>query len=198
MPHIFEKYENDDVLKLIRENPVAWIVPEDQRTFPALLPMLVECDADGAPTSLLGHVPKHHALAEAFKARPSARFLFLGPHGYISPEHLSDKNWAPTWNYASVQIDGDVALDDSLTDEALETLVAHMEAGRADPWTVAHLGERYDSLRRRVIGFRAQITAIRARFKLGQDESAGAFDEILAGLPAPDLARWMRAFRRRQ
>ncbi|MFC2952720.1 FMN-binding negative transcriptional regulator [Marinicaulis aureus] len=186
---------DQDIIRLIREHPLAWVLPQDQGVFPVLLPMLVECDATGAPVSLLGHVPKAHPLAVAFKSDGRARFLFLGPHGYISPELVSNKDWAPTWNYAALQIDGDVTIDEKLTDEALGALVEQMEQGRASPWSVSMLGDRYDLLRARVVGFRARISNIHARFKLGQDESQTAFGEIVDCLSDPDLSSWMKRFR---
>jgi transcriptional regulator len=195
MPSPFEQWKNEDVVRLIREHPMAWVVPKNQDAFPVLLPMLVECGADGAPASLLGHVPKHNPLAGTLLKDGAARFLFLGPHAYISPESMSDKDWAPTWNYASAQLDCVVDLDDRLTEEALEKLVSHMEEGRAQQWSVAMLGARYGKLRSQVIGFRARIVGMRARFKLGQDESETAFGEILEGLGDGDLADWMRRFR---
>lgn len=196
MPGIFEQWRNEDVIRLIRENPLAWVVPADQSVFPVLLPMLVECNQAGTPVSLLGHVPKARPLAGALHRQGDARFLFLGPNAYISPEFVSDKNWAPTWNYASAQVDGMVEISDSLTEEALETLVSHMEEGRSEPWTTSMLGERYAKLRTQVIGFRARIERVRANFKLGQDESEPVFAEIADGLESPDLSGWMRRFRR--
>ena len=195
MKQAVEPLADEDIVRLIREYPLAWIVPHDPAVFPALLPMLVECDGAGAPVSLLGHMPKNHPLVSAFKADGRGRFLFLGPHGYISPELMSNKDWAPTWNYAAAQIDGDVKFEDTLIHEALETLVKHMEQGRAEPWTAAMLGERYSALSARVVGFRVRISGMRARFKLGQDEGDGAFGEIVDGLSDPHLSSWMKRFR---
>ncbi len=108
---------------------------------------------------------------------------------------MSNKNWAPTWNYAAVQIDTNVTIDDSLTGEALDALVDHMERGRAAPWSISMLGDRYASLKARVVGFRAEILDIRAKFKLGQDENQTAFGEIVDGLGDPALSSWMKHFR---
>ena len=192
---IYEYWSHTDLVDLIRRYPLAWIVPQATDAAAMLCPMLIECDADGKPSSLLGHLPKRHSLASVFRPEGLATFLFLGPHGYVSPEHLSDKNWAPTWNYASAQLVCSVRLDDRLTKEALETLVRHMEKDRPAPWDIAALGERYGVLRSRVIGFRAQIIRTRAKFKLGQDETQTAFGEIAAGFEDADLVRWMKRFR---
>jgi transcriptional regulator len=187
--------ESEDIARLIADYPLAWIVAAGAPGAATPMPLLLECDEDGASRSLLGHLPRAHPLVAAFAAEPRGLFLFQGPHGYISPEYLTDKDWAPTWNFAVVVIEADVALDAALTDEALRQLVARMECDRAEPWTVAAMGARYATLRDRVIGFRATITNCRARFKLGQDESGETFAAIVNGLGDIPLARWMRAAR---
>lgn len=194
---IFDRWTHTDLADLIRQYPLAWVVPQAAGAVPMLFPMLVECDAVGKPVSLLGHLPKRHPLSHVFKSDGAATFLFLGAHGYISPEHLSNKNWAPTWNYASAQLDCVVELDADLTETALETLVDYMEKDRAQPWDISALGERYGALRSSVLGFRARILRMRGRFKLGQDEAETAFDEITQGLDDADLAEWMKRFRSR-
>lgn len=186
---------NDEIARLIDAHPLGWIVAPSAPGAATPMPLLLERDADGAPRSLLGHLPRAHPLVAAFAAEPRGLFLFQGPHGYITPEYLSNKDWAPTWNFAVVVIEADVAFDSVLTDEALRQLVAHMERDRAEPWRVEAMGARYATLRDRVIGFRATITSCRPRFKLGQDESDEAFAEIVAGLEDDELARWMRAAR---
>lgn len=186
---------NEDVARLIAACPLAWIVAAGAPGAATPMPLLLECGEDGAPHSLLGHLPRAHPLVTAFLAQPRGVFLFQGPHGYITPEYLSDKDWAPTWNFAVVVIEAEVAIDAALTDEALRRLVTHMERDRAEPWSVEAMGARYATLRDRVIGFRATITSCRPRFKLGQDESDKAFAEIVAGLGDRPLARWMRAAR---
>ena len=194
-PDIHERWTDADLVDLIRRYPLAWIVPQGADVAAMLCPMLIECNTDGKPLSLLGHMPKRRPLAGVFKSGGLATFLFLGPHDYISPEYLSDKNWAPTWNYAAAQLVCSVQADDRLTEEALETLVRRMEKDRPQPWDVAALGERYGALRSRVIGFRAKIIRTHAKFKLGQDETQTAFGEIAAGLKNADLVRWMKRFR---
>jgi transcriptional regulator len=191
----FVRTDDEDVARLIAGHPFGWIVACGNPAVATPMPLLLERDADGAPRSLLGHLPRAHPLVAAFTADPAGMFLFQGPQAYITPEWLADKDWAPTWNFAIAVIEAEVTIDAGLTDEALRRLVAHMERDRAEPWTVETMGDRYARLRDRVIGFRAQITGCRTRFKLGQDESDEAFAAIVAGLGDTPLARWMTAAR---
>ena len=178
--------------RLIGQYPMAWIVAKRAPEAAALMPLLLETHADGRPASLLGHLPRAHPIVAHLAEDPRALFLFQGPNAYISPEWLSNKDWAPTWNFAVAQITADVVFDDTLTDKALTDLVAHMERERSIPWTTESLGPRYANLRGRVIGFRAAIQRVTPRFKLGQDEKPGVFSEILRGLGNHPVAEWMR------
>jgi len=64
------------------------------------------------------------------------------------------------------------------------------------------MGLRYQSLAQRVIGFRANVRAIRAKFKLGQDERDDVFRDIVAGLGQSSdqdaLLEWMKLFNTRE
>lgn len=66
-----------------------------------------------------------------------------------------------------------------------------MEGDRPDAWKVDSLGDRYARLPPHVIAFRAHVTSATAKFKLGQDERAETFAEILAALGDTPLARLM-------
>lgn len=190
----FDNWSDADVVDLIEANPLAWVVSCGGAFAATPLPLLVEKDGRGRPTSLLGHFARANPQVERIRAAPRAWFLFSGAQGYISPNLLEDRDWAPTWNYAVVRIEAEVRFDEALNDEALAKLVAAMEAGRPRPWTVAELGERYDRLKRGIIAFRAHISAIAPRFKLGQDERPEVLSQILAGLEDRALADAMRRF----
>jgi transcriptional regulator len=187
-----------DVIRLIDEYPLAWVVSSTGAGFAATpLPLLAEADASGALTSLLGHFALSNPHVAQLRESPRATVLFSGPHGYISPEAVSQQGWAPTWNYAVAQCDAYIEFLPEMNDQALEQLVSKMEAGRREPWTVDRVGERYASMARRIVAFRAHVRGVRGRFKLGQDESAQTLNEVLAWLPDPALARWMRDFNNR-
>lgn len=185
---------DEAVAQLIAQYPLAWIIAQGAPDAAALMPMLLETDAAGRPVSLLSHLPQAHSIVAALQKDPRALFLFLGPNAYITPDWLSNKDWGPTWNFATAQIAANVVFDDALTDTALGALVAHMEKDRSAPWTTDNLGARYAGLRSRVIGFRATITKVTPRFKLGQDEKPTVFAEILRGLGDHPVAQWMKRF----
>jgi transcriptional regulator len=198
MTKLFEARDPADVVRLIDEYPLAWVVSSAGAGFVATpLPLLAEADASGALTSLLGHFALSNPHVAQLRESPWATILFSGPHGYISPEAVSQQFWAPTWNYAVAQCEVYIEFLPEMNDQALEQLVSKMEAGRREPWTVDRVGERYASMVRRIIAFRAHVRSVRGRFKLGQDESPRTLKELLSSLPDPALARWMRDFNER-
>lgn len=173
-----------DVDRMIAAHPFALVISAAaDAPLATPLPLLLERDADGG-MALLGHMPRIHPHTELLRRQPRALAVFQGAHGYISPSWLSDRTQAPTWNYESVQLDIDVAFDDSAeaTELALNRLVDHMEQGRPDAWSVADMGARYAKLAPHVVAFRARVVGAYAKFKLGQNERPVDRGEILAGL----------------
>ena len=183
-----------DVLDLIREFPLAWVAPRSDRAaeLATLLPMLADTDAESDVVLLMGHMARRNPLYAALEAQPRALLLFTGPQGYISPSLVSNRSWAPTWNYAQVRVEATISFRPDLGHEALDRLTRAMDAADQTGWSPRDVGPRYDAMERAIIAFEARVTGVSAKFKLGQDESDQALGEILAGPLDPNLTRWMR------
>ncbi len=192
---LFERFGGADVRDLISEYPLAWILPRDGEVREAsLLPLLGEFDAQGRLTDIVGHMGRRNPLFAALSNDPRAVVLFRGPESYVSPEHAGKRDWAPTWNYAQLRIEAEVEFMPEETGAAVARLVEAMEAPRAAPWRSEELGDRYAQMERAIIGFRARVTRLTGRFKLGQDETPETLKTIIANLPDAAMARWMRRF----
>jgi len=195
----FKQWTDKDVVDLIETNPLALVVSAGAGEFRMTpLPMLADTDADGRLVRLVGHMALSNEHTAVLRARPRAQFLFLGPHGYVSPRLVGDPTWAPTWNYAVARVEADVVFRPDKLDQALRRLAARLEGGKPDPWSVEELGERYAQLARRIVAFDAEVRAVDATFKLGQDEPPETFRQIVAGLENADLRAWMQRFSGRQ
>lgn len=183
-----------DVLDLIREFPLAWVAPRNDQAaqVATLLPMLADTGADGSVVSLLGHMARRNPLHAALEAQSRAVLLFTGPQGYVSPGLVSNRTWAPTWNYAQVRVEATISFRPKLGHEALDRLTRTMDVSEQTGWSPRDVGPRYEAMERAIIAFEARVSSISAKFKLGQDESDQALDEILSGHPDPNLTRWMR------
>ena len=193
---LFERFTASDATDLIREYPLAWLLPPAGATASdaALLPLLAKTDEDGSIAALEGHMPKRHALHAALTASPCTTILFQGPQGYISPSWVHDRTWAPTWNFAQLRFEVEIAFDPAGGDASIAALVEAMEDGRENRWRVEEMGTRYRGLEQRVIAFTGRVRAVAGRFKLGQDERPEILADIMAHVDEPGLARWMRRF----
>lgn len=191
----FKQWTHHDVVDLIAAQPLALMISAGAGGFRMTpLPMLADTDADGRLVRLVGHMALSNEHTAVLRAHPRAHFVFLGPHGYVSPRLLDDRSWGPTWNYAVARVEADVVFRPGKLDEALRRLVDHLEAGRPDAWSAEELGERYGPMSRRIIAFDAEVRAVDATFKLGQDEQPDIFRQLIAGLESPDLRAWMQRF----
>jgi transcriptional regulator len=193
----FVTYDDADVRDLIHEYPLAWIcAPDVDPGHATMLPLLGEYNESGRLTHLLGHSPRRSPLVAALRADGRARILFQGPQGYVSPEQAGLRDWAPTWNYAQLSIEADLTFLPEETGASVAALTDAMERGRADPWQVIELGDRYAAMAAAIIAFRARVIHVAGRFKLGQDERPEVREAIIATLGDTPLARWVRRFAR--
>lgn len=192
MSPLFDDLSPADISTLIGAYPLAWVSARYAGVDGAsLLPLVGVYDGHGTLTALIGHMARANPLVDLLKADPRALILFTGPQAYVSPDHAGTRDWAPTWNYAQLRVEAEIVFTPDLTDEALDVLIEQMEQGREHPWRSAELGDRYAGMRRAIIGFRAGVTRVAGRFKLGQDESDGTLSRILASHPDAALVEWM-------
>lgn len=192
---MFEQFEAGDVRALIETYPLAWVCAADSDGIEAsLLPLVGRYDKEGALVELIGHLMLGNPLHALLKRRPRATILFKGPDAYVSPEHAGKRDWAPTWNFAQVRIGADIAFGERFTQTSLNILIDAMEAERPNPWTTAELGPRYHKMLEKIVGFRARVTSVSGRFKLGQDEQPEVLRTILESLPDAATIQWMQRF----
>ncbi|MEP7243849.1 MAG: FMN-binding negative transcriptional regulator [Gammaproteobacteria bacterium] len=191
----FDPRSEGDLLRLIDEYPLAWVVSAGAAGFGATpLPLLAETDEAGRIVALFGHFALSNPQVARLRESPRGTILFMGPNGYMSPEAVSKPGWAPTWNYVTAQFDVEIEFCPQENDQALERLVTRMERDRRTPWTIAKMGARYDLLKHRIVAFRAHVRSTRGKFKLGQDEAPQTLSELLGTLEDPTLVRWMKEF----
>ena len=196
----FQPRSDQDVLRLLREQPFGWLISGSGDTFRAsAIPFRPRLDPAGTLVGLWGHLARSNPQVEWLRRNPRAEILILGANGYISPSWMADRTQAPTWNYVSVQFLTDVAFmeGDAGLERVLRDLIGAMEAERPEAWNIDDMGERYARLARLIVAFEAKIVEIRPKFKLGQDERRDVFADIMAGLDATEadeLRTWMADF----
>lgn len=197
MSKLFSNYTNADITDLIAAYPLALLVTDGPGGFAATpLPMLAETDDKGQLTKLLGHMALSNPQLDELRASARCYFLFQGPNSYISPRFVPNRNWGPTWNYALVKVEARLELRPDLNDLALSRLVAYLEEGQPDAWSIGELGERYGQLSRHIVAFEAHVQSVDGRFKLGQDEKPEVYRSILEKVDNPPLVDWMQRLNR--
>jgi transcriptional regulator len=197
-PDIFAPKSGEQVLRLVLSHPLAWVVSLEGGNFRATpLPLRPRVGAGGRIAALEGHMARSNPQCAALQREARALVLFSGPQGYISPSWMSNRTWAPTWNYAVVQFVVTVAFDETSAqlDAHLDDLTGAMEQGRPQAWHPSEMGARYETLKRMIVPFVATVVEQRAKFKLGQDERDTVFAEITEALGrsgSDALLAWMR------
>ena len=194
---LYETYDDSDVRLLIEQYPLAWVCAAGG-VEASQLPLIGVYNAEGRLVELIGHFARANPLGAALKADPKAAILFSGPSGYVSPRQAGRGNWAPTWNYAQLRVWAEISIEPDFTATAVDMLIGHMERDAENPWTAQELGERYDLLMPMIVGFRARVTGVKAKFKLGQDERPDTLRAILGNLQNEELERWMSRFNQRR
>ena len=183
----FTDVSDTDLDRFLAEMPLCWIVPHAAVEAAILMPVVASRDARGL--SLLGHLPRRAPATEVLGADHRASFLFLGANGYISPAMAGRDDWAPTWNFVSARLAGEITINETLTREAVEAVVALMEGTVG--WRMDAVAHRADDLLARVIGFRAEVSEAVPRFKLGQDEEPVTRRSIHAAYAGTALGEWL-------
>lgn len=180
----FDPRSDADVVRLVNEHPLAWIVPRSEEVYAMPMPLRIERVDDGRIATLIGHAPRHFPQVQELRDNGRALLLFMGPHGYVSPSWFHDRTQAPTWNFAIAQFDVRIDFIDTPEelDRVMRDLVGAMEAGRPNPWSVDEMHARYAQLLARIVPFRATVLDSEAKFKLGQDERDDTWPEIVDGL----------------
>ncbi|MGY6662184.1 MAG: FMN-binding negative transcriptional regulator [Glycocaulis sp.] len=162
----------------------------------ARTPVVLERDAEGRVTALLGHVSRANPVWQAVGEGAEAVALFAGPHAYVSasayPSKAEHGRAVPTWNYVAAEAHGRLTAFDGADAlrALLEALTGRFEDGRAEPWAVSDAPQDYvDALLRGITGLRLAVSSVTAVKKLSQNKAGTDFDGVLAFLdaePEPD------------
>jgi transcriptional regulator len=188
-----------DVRRVIQENMFALIVgTSDAGLIATHLPLLFDADR-GAHGTLVGHVARANPHAAVLASGREMMAVFCDAHGYISPSWYPYRARPPTWNYAAVHCYGIPVMsapEDSL--RHVERLVATMERGRPQAWSVADLpAPERERLLSNIIAFEIPLTRIDAKFKMSQGERPANLAASVAALEQAGnhaLAQWMRTY----
>ncbi len=174
-----EHFQADDaaaVERLIRENAFATLISVvDGQPVISQLPWIY-AEEDGR---LWGHLARANPHWQVFAQAPEATVLFQGPHAYVSPRWY-ERPGVPTWNYATVQVLGTVAVFDEPTRLAtvVQQLTAVYESGANPPWS----GTYNPRMLEQIVGLELTITRIQGKFKLSQNRTPEDRESVIRHL----------------
>ena len=185
----------------IEENSFATLVTTDaEGPVVSHLPLLLDRKA-GPNGTLIGHMAKANPQWREI-ANGDALAIFHGPHAYVSPGWLKERNVVPTWNYVAVHITGKVQLVEEPPEllDIVRRYVNHYESAMSEPWELDSAEPEFiDKLLDAIVGFTIEITSIEGKWKLNQNHSEERRQKIIDGLETrPDeysaaIAALMRA-----
>jgi transcriptional regulator len=167
------------------------------------LPLLYDADR-GEHGVLLGHVARNN---DQWKRPPVGQAMVIarGPDGYVSPAWYATKaehgRVVPTWNYVTVHAYGELVVHNDVQwlDALVRRLTDRHERGRAHPWSVDDVPERYYAGQlRAIVGLELLIDRVEAKLKLSQNRSDADIDGVVAGLTEDgdvESARLVQRFR---
>lgn len=193
---VFAWTDRAEQLAFVAERAFATLVAVHEGTVRiAQAPVLVDGE------TLLLHLSRANVLARAMPLRVTA--VVHGPDAYVSPDWYTSEQQVPTWNYVSVELEGELAPTDEPTLRAiLARQSAVFEARLADkaPWTMDKLTEATLAAKLRgIVGATLRCDAIRGTRKLSQNkpaaDRAGVIDALARSSRADDraVAAWMDA-----
>jgi transcriptional regulator len=195
-PH-FVLTDEDEVKRLIRENPWATIISNTAAGLVAShYPVVLEETAEGI--SIVSHVGRPdeqlHELGEH-----EILVIIQGPHGYISPGWYESPSVIPTWNHVTAHLYGTPEiLSDDANFVVLGELVDHFEKRMPHPASLQLDEEASRRVAKGTVGIRLRVTRFDARLKLSQNKSPETVSRVIEALDgegpyaSPPLAAEMR------
>ena len=183
--------------ELMRENPFASLISNDDEGFPYVTHLPLHLEERNEELYIIGHCARVNPHWKYLKARPGALITFMGPHAYMSPSVYPDLVRVPTWNYLTVHVKVLERLVDEneLKDSILKQLIADHESTYADQWRA--LPESYTKpMLSAIVAFELKVLEIKSKVKLNQHrpEAHVRMHEIYSngGDHEKSLAAWMR------
>jgi transcriptional regulator len=206
-PHFRE--ERLDVLHaLIRAHPLSTLISvgPDGEPEANVIPMLFD-ETAGDKGILKCHLARANPQWKMLAETGRALVVFQGPDAYVTPSWYKTKQETgkvvPTWNYAIVQVRGNVTVHEEKEWLAtqIRELTQSQEGGREQPWAVDDAPAPFiDSQIKGIVGLEIAITAIEGKWKVSQnrpvEDRAGVANGLggESAVDAPDMAKLVTEF----
>ncbi|MGH3360772.1 MAG: FMN-binding negative transcriptional regulator [Nocardioidaceae bacterium] len=180
--HPYPKYpapSDAAVVDLVRSHPFALVVtgPAGRAPVATHIPVILPPSAGDASlegVTMLGHMGRANPHWELFSDNPETLAVFSSSHGYVSPSVYEFTPAAPTLDYATVHLTGEVRIIDDRDGalDVVEQTVAALEGMRPTQWDPTDSKELFERIIGMVVAFTFTVTGQQSMFKLSQDKAA--------------------------
>jgi transcriptional regulator len=201
LPKHFSSPSNQAAELLIRQYPLAQLITLDGQGQLVCnpIPLLVR-DQLVAGSVLIGHVARANPL---WQQEGPVLAVFTGPQAYITPNAYPSKaehhRVVPTYNYATVQVRGQLVAHDAVAAklEAVGELTDFAEQSQPRPWAVSDAPDDFVQANlRAIVAIEIRIESVTAKFKLSQNRSAadqaGVRDYLAGQVTDADAAAMLK------
>jgi transcriptional regulator len=191
----FKVEDAERLLAQLATQPFATIAASpDGRPRVAHTPLVVRRLESGLAIDF--HLSRGNALSPFIAAGFRAVAASLGPDAYVSPDWYETPDQVPSWNYISVEAEGEVTPLDEAGLIALLDDLSVQEEGRLlpkPPWTRAKMvPATFERMLRGIVGARLTVQRLEGTAKLSQNKPAADRAGVIAALSEHPIGRLMR------
>ena len=191
LPASFEETDRERMREWVSQHPLGLLISHGTSGLQAS-PLPFVWRQDGERTTLLTHMARANPQVADLSAVDACLVVFQGEQAYVSPSWYPSKaqthQVVPTWNYAMVQLRGQVKVhtDEAWLHQQVSHVTTHMEQVRAQPWAVQDAPERYVANQlKAIVGIEIAVTEMKGKWKMSQNRSAQDAQGVVAGLSDP-------------
>jgi transcriptional regulator len=196
VPEMFAERDEDRLFELIERNAFATMITQGgPEPWVSHLPFLL----DRRRRVLRAHMARGNGHWKALESAAESLVIFHGPHHYVSPRWYDHHPSVPTWNYATVHVQGRARIlaDREEMRALLAELVRAVERGPG-AWEMELPADYFNRMLSGIVGFEMPIAKLTGKFKLSQNRPPTDRPRVIAALQATgsdagrELARLMR------
>jgi len=193
---LFHETDISTLIARIKSHPLGLVVAVDNDGSPKAAHVPVVVEARGDEIFISFHLTRKNTACNALLGSNKCLCVFTGPNAYISPDWYGVPNQVPTWNYLSVECEGDVR--ELNVDELVKQLDDLSEQSERmllpkPIWTRSKMQEgKFEAMLRAIVGFEMSVENLQGTTKLNQNKSADARKKVVVALKDNPIASAMK------
>lgn len=204
VPSIYQADTERWAARIVDSHPLALLVsgglPVPHATH---VPVIRPEAADAlSGTVLLTHMNRANPHWDALADDVTAKLVFSGPHGYVTPAVYLAEPAVPTWNFVAVHLTGTVRLSHEADDvlDVVRRTARRLEGRFGMGHDIDRAADHHARIVPAVGAIRFRVTAVEGMFKLSQEKDAAIRGRVADWFAASgkgthaELARLMREF----